>query len=184
MSLPRSCQVIVVSYTGQDRAKLYHVLDIHSLDKVQANNTNGRRIFASPMQATSHIQRLPFRAHAQFPRLASTKRPPIPCLLLRIQKLLQMDRHVTDDGILHEVAVVDNLDCDDRRLAIRAQELFCGFPDGAGGVLETRSLVDHFLSTEEYFSEGVQVLSHGLGGVEFLGLMDGKPHDTHSYKGR
>lgn len=135
------------------------------------------------MQTARHIQRLPVSTDPQLPALAVAQREPIRAGLLRCDEVIQLDRHVPDDGILEEIAVVDDLDGDDGAGAVRTQELVWGFPDGVVGVLEVLGGVDLFFAVpEENFGERVEVAGHRLACVEIFGLVKCEADDTHRCK--
>ena len=88
------------------------------------------------MQTTCHIQRLPLRAEPDLPAPRAAERPPVLARLLRREEVREADGHVADDGVLEEVAVVDDLGDDHARRLVRAEELGAVLPDGVVRVLD------------------------------------------------
>lgn len=134
------------------------------------------------MQRARHAQRLPLRRQPHLARLARAEREPIAaCLTIRIQQILKLDRHITDDRVLEEISVVNSLDCDSGRLFVCAKELVRRFPNWTCGVLEAASGERRGTrAVDKNPGKWVEVAGERLALVEFLGLVDGETHDSDS----
>lgn len=134
------------------------------------------------MQRARHAQRFPLRRQAHLARLARAEREPIAARLpFRIQQIRKLDRHIPDDGVLEEVAVVNRLDGDSGRRFVGAEELVRRFPDWTCGVLEATGGEGRATGAVDVDpGEWVEVAGERLALVEFLGLMDDETHDSDS----
>lgn len=132
------------------------------------------------MQRARHAQRLPLRRQPHLARLARAEREPITArLTLRIQQIRKLDRHIANDRVLEEVAVVNSLDRDGGRRFVCAKELIRRFPNWTCGVLEAASGEGRGTGAVDIDpGEWVEVARERLALVEFLGLMDDETHDS------
>jgi len=154
-------------------------LDIRCLLQTQSNNANRWDILIHPVQA--QLKRLPLSRQPNPAGLASTQRPPVlASLLLSSEQVNEPHGHVTDNWILQEVPVVNDLDCDSGSLFIGAQELGGRLPHGAVRVLETvRSVGWRVLVTKVDLDEWVEIARHRLAVVEVFSLVDDQSHYTN-----
>lgn len=84
-----------------------------------------------------------------------------------------------NDRILKEIAVVDDLDGDDRGGTVGTEVLGGGFPDGLERVADFRRAVDGGrLRSNVDFAEGVEVGCVDFSGIEVFGLVHDEADDS------
>ena len=163
------------------------ILDIDGLVEVHTDDADGRLVLGGAVERAGHVEWLPLGGHAEAARLAPGERPPVAHALagrrpLRLEEVVETDAHVADDGVLEEVAVVDDLDGDRARVPVRAEELLCRLPDRRQRVLDERRRVDPLVRAEVDFAVRVDVLGEraqpGSRGVELLRLVDDEANDA------
>lgn len=157
-----------------------HILNIRRLLQPKPDHANRRRILIRSMQAPRHIQWFPLRAQPHPPRLTPTQRPPIPPgLLLRFQQILQPNARMSNDRVLQEIAIVDDLDGDDRGGTVGTEVLGGRFPNGLERVADFRRAVDGGrLRSNVDFAEGVEVGCVDFSGIEVFGLVHDEADDS------
>ena len=112
-----------------------HSLDVRCLLQPQPNHADWWHVLVHPMQA--QLEWLPLSRQSYPAGLASAQWPPVlPGILLSPEQVGKLHGHVTNDWVLQEVSIVNDLDCYYRCLFISAQE-FCGrLPHGIVRVLK------------------------------------------------
>lgn len=157
-----------------------HVLHIRRLLQPKPNHTDRWLVLIGTMKTACHVEGLPLRTQPDPTGLASTQRPPIPArFLLRLHQVFQPDARVSDNGILEEITVIDDLNRNDRRSTVGAEVFRGGFPNRLECVACNRRLVYVLIRGADVdFPEGVEIRSVHLARVEVLGLVQNEANNS------
>ena len=160
-----------------NRVKL-HSLDVRCVLQPQSNHTDGRHVLIHPVQ--TQLERLPLGRQPDSTRFASAQRPPIPAsLVLSPEQVREPYGHVTDNWILEEISVVDDLDRDYGGLFIGTHEFRDRLPHGIVGMLEgSRSVGWRGLVAQVDLYDRVEIARHRFAVVEVFGLVEDQSNYT------